>query len=265
MKMLPSLLLTLTALNFSFGATLTVTNSADSGPGSLRQVLLEAVDGDSITFALPVPGSIGLTSGNLTVDKNVTITGPGTANLAIERDPASSDVFGIVEIAAGHSVSISGLTLAQGDSLTGAINNLGTLTLQNCAISENTAFDLGACAGAICNAGDLTILNSTIADNVTSYAPAGISSSSGILTLTNCTVSGNIVGGAASSRQIVLDPPESPGGGLFISGGSAVITNCTIANNIAPFGGDGIFATSATVEIKNTIVAGNGTEDVSVS
>jgi hypothetical protein len=263
MKMFLPFLLILTALDFGLGATLTVTDPTDMGPGSLRQALVEAADGDIITFALPVPGSIGLTSGELVIDKDLTIIGPGAANLTIERDSASSDLFGIIEITAGHIVSISGITLAHGDGETGAIHNLGTVTLQNCAILENTAFDLGACAGAICNTGDLTILNSTIADNSTSFAPAGISSSTGILTLTNCTLSGNIVGGLANGQQIVLDPPQSPGGALFISGGSAVITNCTIAGNIAGFGGDGIYAANATVEIKNTIIAGNGTQDVS--
>jgi hypothetical protein len=264
MKMFPPFLLTLTALNFSLGATLTVTNTADIGPGSLRQTLVDAADGDIITFALPAPSSIGLTSGNLIVDKDLTITGPGAANLTIERDSAASDLFGILEITAGHIVSVAGLTVAHGDGETGAIYNLGTLTLENCAISENTASDLGACAGAICNAGALTILDSTIADNMTAFAPAGISSSKGALTLTNCTLSGNIVGGFGSSPSIVLNPPQSPGGALFITGGSAVITNCTIADNIAGFGGDGIFVgDNATVQIKNTIIAGNGTQDVS--
>jgi hypothetical protein len=263
MKMFPSFLLTLTAVNFSFGATLTVTNTADTGPGSLRQALVEAADGDIITFALPTPSSIGLTSGNLMVDKDLTITGPGAANLTIERDSASSDLFDILEITAGHIVSVAGVTVAHGDGETGAIYNLGTLTLENCAISENTASDLGACAGAICNTGDLTILNSTIANNVTAFAPAGISSFKGALTLTNCTLSGNLVGGFGSTPSVVLNPPQSPGGGLFLSGGSAVITDSTIADNIAGFGGDGIFVGNATVEIKNTIIAGNGTQDVS--
>jgi hypothetical protein len=76
MKMFLPFLLILTALDFGFGATLTVTDPTDMGPGSLRQALVEAADGDIITFALPVPGSIGLTSGELVIDKDLTIIGP---------------------------------------------------------------------------------------------------------------------------------------------------------------------------------------------
>ena len=54
---------------------LIVTNTNDSGPGSLRQVLLDADDGDVIGFA--VTGTIGLTSGELLVARNITISRTG--------------------------------------------------------------------------------------------------------------------------------------------------------------------------------------------
>ena len=47
--------------------TLTVTNTNDSGLGSLRQALATANDRDTINFA--VTGTISLTSGELLVDK----------------------------------------------------------------------------------------------------------------------------------------------------------------------------------------------------
>ena len=55
--------------------TITVTNTNDSGSGSLRQALADANDGDTIRFA--VTGAIQLTSGELVIDKSVTIGGPG--------------------------------------------------------------------------------------------------------------------------------------------------------------------------------------------
>ena len=54
--------------------TITVTNTNDSGPGSLRQALANANNGDTINFA--VTRTIFLTSGELLVDKTVTISGP---------------------------------------------------------------------------------------------------------------------------------------------------------------------------------------------
>ena len=59
-------------------ATITVTNTNDSGPGSLRQALRVANDGDTINFA--VTGTITLTSGGLPINKNVTMSGPARIN-----------------------------------------------------------------------------------------------------------------------------------------------------------------------------------------
>ena len=64
-------------------ATITVTNTNDPGPGSLRQALADANDGDTINFA--VSGTIALTSGELLVAKSVTISGPGTAILNVDE------------------------------------------------------------------------------------------------------------------------------------------------------------------------------------
>ena len=57
---IPVLLLAATTMS-AHGAIMTVTNTNDSGPGSLRQALAVAHDGDRITFV--VSGVIRLTSG----------------------------------------------------------------------------------------------------------------------------------------------------------------------------------------------------------
>jgi hypothetical protein len=76
-------------------ATITVTNTNDSGPNSLRQALAVAHDGDRISFA--VSGAITLTSGGLGITKNVTISGPGANQLAVNGNQALF-AFGV-----GHS------------------------------------------------------------------------------------------------------------------------------------------------------------------
>ncbi|MCA9938546.1 MAG: hypothetical protein KC418_07890, partial [Anaerolineales bacterium] len=53
-----------------------VTSDADRGPGSLRQAILDVCAGGEIGFDLPMPASILLTGGQLTIDKALTINGP---------------------------------------------------------------------------------------------------------------------------------------------------------------------------------------------
>ena len=62
-------------------ASITVTNNDDSGPGSLRQALADATDGDTINFS--VSGTIRLTSDELAVNANIVIDGPGADMLAV--------------------------------------------------------------------------------------------------------------------------------------------------------------------------------------
>src|SRR5947207_7812297 len=88
---------------------ITVTNTNDSGSGSLRQALADANDGDTITFA--VTGIIGLTSGELVINRNITISGPGANHLAISR-AANAAPFRIFHVMLGHAVIIEGLTIS---------------------------------------------------------------------------------------------------------------------------------------------------------
>src|SRR5437016_14023966 len=86
-------------------ATITVTNTNDSGPGSLRQALANANNGDRINFA--VTGTISLTSGELVIGKNVTIAGPGANRLSVGsvQEFAPPATFHVVS---GKTVTISG-------------------------------------------------------------------------------------------------------------------------------------------------------------
>jgi len=104
-------------------AILTVTNTNDSGAGSLRQAIADAASGDTITFNLSnCPCTITLTTGELVINKNLTITGPGTSQLTISGGNTSR-VFFINPGASGATtgppatsptVNISNLKIANG-------------------------------------------------------------------------------------------------------------------------------------------------------
>jgi hypothetical protein len=54
-------------LDRPLGGIVTVTNTNDAGPGSLRQAIISAVAGDTIVFNPGVTGTITLTSGALNI------------------------------------------------------------------------------------------------------------------------------------------------------------------------------------------------------
>ena len=224
--------------------TLTVINTSDSGPGSLRQAIADGASGDTIVFDATVfatPQTINLTSGELTLDKSLTIDGPGANQLTINAN-GTSRVFMIPSLVALelNIVALEGLTIAGGNGVAGGgiHQGFGTLTITNVSVIGNNATISGG--GIYIRDGTLTVINSTIASN-TGSSNAGVYNQFGTMTLTNSTVSDNFA--------------NTNGGGLA-NGGILTVTNSTISNNAALTSGGGIFS-SGTETLNNTIVAGN--------
>src|SRR5262245_33007405 len=117
--------------------TITVTNGNDSGPGSLRQALADATDGDTINFD-PSVAAVTLTTAELAIDKNITLSG-APQMVAVVR--SSQTEFRIFHVMPGHSVEIDGLTIS-GGHITGGngggiLNDNSTLTIAHCSVSGN--------------------------------------------------------------------------------------------------------------------------------
>ena len=251
-------------------ATITVTNTSDSGPGSLRQALTIANDGDTIGFA--VTGTISLTSGELVIDKNIIISGPGPGLLTVARSQQAAD-FRIFNIPPSHTAEIDGLTITGGSLVGngGGISSGATLTISNCAISGNsiTADGVQYSGAGIYNVGTMTIVNSTVNNNqalmgfLPPFGGGGISNDGGTLTIQNTTISENTaagygggvynVGSLTAINSTIRGNTASGGGGIF---GGATIINCTISGNSAMFEGGGIFGGGT---ISNCTISGNMT------
>src|SRR5687767_6433096 len=91
-------------------ASLIVTTTNDSGPGSLRQAIADAVPGDMITFNLPDHSTITLAS-ELVVTKNLTINGPGAAHLAI----SGNNAMRVIQVNGGTLI-LDGVTITAGSN-----------------------------------------------------------------------------------------------------------------------------------------------------
>jgi len=210
---------------------ITVTNTNDSGPGSLRQALAMSNDGDTID-ATGISGAISLISGELLVNKSVTINGAGADVLAVDGNATGRVFF----IPLGETVMISGFTIRNGhvgNDGAGIDNEDGsTVTVTNCTLSGNIA-GLGS---GIFNGGTLTVANSTFNNNMASEGGGTYNDGSGTLTITNSTVSGNMA---------------SLAGGASFNLGTMHITNSTLSDNPADLGA---IHNEGTLEIGNTIL-----------
>ena len=75
---------------------------------------------------------MGLTSGGLIIDKNVTISGPGANQVSLDGNQRDF-VFGVDP---DNTVAIAGLSIRNGQV---GVGNVGALTVSDCVISGNSS------------------------------------------------------------------------------------------------------------------------------
>ncbi len=267
-------------------ATLTVQNLADSGPGSLRQAIADAAPGDTINFAANVTGTITLTTGELLVDKNLTIAGPGSSALTVSGNNASR-IFNLTNASA--TVAISGLAIANGRFLVpqnsmsggGGLRNAGTLTLSNCVFAGNTvALDTNTVAmgGAIYSSGPLVAQSCAFQSNAIITTIGGHNGgwgggaifAEGALTASDCRFSSNrclpiqshggaiySVGNAAITRCAFTGNNSSQEGGAVWLAGIGTLTASCFSSNSATWGGGLLTSWNSTVAVSNCTFARN--------
>src|SRR5205085_982257 len=154
---------------------------------------------------------------------NVGIQGPGADLLNI-----SGGGHGYIFSVDGQTtVAISGMTLSDGRSfIGGAIINSGTLTIKNCVIRDNTAFDSG---GGIFSTDTLILQNTVVRNNVA--GDGGGIFSDGLLTVTASTLSGN--------SAIAPNGFGGYGGGINALG-TVILDRSTLSGNHARDAGGGV-------------------------
>jgi predicted outer membrane repeat protein len=220
-------------------ATFVVSNTNDSGLGSLRQAILDAnlnLGPDTITFA--VVGTILLVTPLPTITDPLVILGPGAGSLAV----SGGNLVQIFSVAAGVTVRILSLTIRNGNTLLagGGIFNQGVLEVNSVTLTQNNAVVSG---GAIANAGSLTVINSVLSTNTSALgaAIANTLAASGLQV-----ISSTIAGNTATVN----------GGGISNLGGTVTITGSTISTNQAVLGG-GINSVAGTGTISGSAFTGN--------
>ena len=140
---------------------------------------------------------------------------------------------GAMFIEPGSTVSATGVTFQNNSAAehAGAIWNAGSLTLDNCTISSNTAGDVGGIYNAVVDntyCGTATLTDCTLTGNSSNSSAGALGNAEGATTMTldNCTITGNTAG--------------TNGGGIW-NGGTLTITGGNITGNTATVNGGGIY------------------------
>lgn len=262
---------------------LVVTTLADSGPGSLREALGLIADGGAITFDPSLAGgTITLTSGQLQINRGVTVDASAAAPLTISAGGSSR----VLEIGAGVTVGINDVVIRDGVAAPqgGGILNRGSLSLDRVVVTANTensagpaSFDLGG--GGIYNADSstLNLTDSTVSNNSSAHQPGGgiYGFFNSTVSILRSTVSGNVSGDVAGGMRSLGDTTVVNstfsgntstawhGGGIFHTDGALTVTSSTFTGNIAPGGtASGIlvatFGAPANLTLTNSVMEGFG-------
>ena len=222
-----------------------VTNTSDSGPGSLRAAITyaNAHPGSIITFQSGLSGTITLASALPQITVGMSIQGNPSPVIAVDG-AGQYRPFSIN--ASGATVAISNVTVQNGSDVPDLSGGAaifaaaGTVAIRNCTVSGNRSQASNFVSSCILNAGTMA--------------------------LSNCTVTGNTGGGiynsgTAALTATTLSNNTSLSGGVGIyNDGTILLANCTIVNNEAGGQGGGIYNNNSAT-ITNCTLSGNGALD----
>ncbi|MCA1817405.1 MAG: hypothetical protein LC746_13625, partial [Acidobacteria bacterium] len=248
---------------------------ADAGvPGqqcTLRAIITEvnalAASDTVVNFAIPTsdPGfdpaaaryTINLRRALPDIKFGMTFNGPGAGALTVRRE---TGVFGIFTVKTTGTVNFSGLTVSNGSAISltgvgGGIHNAnaGTVNVNNCVFTGNSANQGGAIFGP-----NLNINNSTFIGNAASsvsvdssflFSGGGAVQANGVSTIANSTFIGNTAATAGGAVKF--------GAGTHLS-----LVNDTFVDNSAEVAGGAVCSSQAhlttdTLEITGSAFGGN--------
>jgi hypothetical protein len=248
--LLPALFLLLTN---GHAANYVVVNNSNSGPGSLRQAIVDANagGGGNITFS-NVSGTIALQSDLPALTANITISGPGSAALTIS---IPGEVSAVLTNSAANTAALTGLTISA------SLDNYGTFTLDDVIVGNQ--FNPGH--AGLYNSGTMTLSRCTFTGNRVPNGNADSIENDGAINLDHCSITNNGGGDGSiyNTGSLTMDNSivvahyyfTSSSGGIVNDGGIVVLRNCSISNNVSVEGG-GIW-NAGSLAVTNCVINSN--------
>ncbi|OQX78345.1 MAG: hypothetical protein B6D61_05755 [Bacteroidetes bacterium 4484_249] len=218
-------ILFLVSLGISAQNVYFVENSDDNGPGSLRQIIEDASDGDTIKF-LPEVQTVNLESGELVISKTLSIV----ADSIVTIQRSSSNFFRVMRV--------------QGDG--GIVLYLENLRIYKGFVAFNTEFMHGGGIFMQAQNSKLILENCIIENNKAgngyyTYWDGGKGGGiyANVAELKNCMIFNNMAGSGADDNTNPNNPNGEGGGGGGIYCDSLIMINSLIRNNYSGAGGGG--------------------------
>ncbi len=249
----------------SCSTAITVTNTNDTGAGSLRQAIANVCPGGTITFDSGLSGQTITLSSILTIDKDLTIDGSSLASQVIisgDANDSGSNNVGDVRVFlvnSGITFNLKNVTIAGGRGHTplppgnatgGALYTQGgTINITNSTLRNNYANDGG---GIFMYGGTLAITGTTFSQNQTMGWGAALYVAGGEVTVSNSTFSANNTIDTGTSGGAILVRND----GVHGDGGISIY-NSTFSGNSANKVDGGILHSdnAAWFYLRNTIIA----------
>ena len=243
------------ALNASSAmATIVVQNCDDSGVGSLRQAVANAIDGDTIDASQLTPSSPGCSASTITLRTgaivigvdNLEIDGPGSSALTI-----SGKYNGVAEPDriflhnGSNNLQIRGFEIMggrvssdAGSAYGGCIYSKGFVDLEDTVLTDcRVSTVTGVAAGGGIYASVVEVEDSRIKYNTAYASGTGVARGGGAASYRNfiLLVRASVDHNSASSNSGV-----AYGGGLYSRGHNLLVDSSTVSNNTSSFNDGGI-------------------------
>ena len=249
--------------------SITVTNTGDSGAGSLRQAITDICPGGTIDFDSSLSGQTITLGSTLLIDKDLTVDGSALpSKISID----GNGQVPVLEVAYQTASTLDGLIVINGratdSAFAGGILNSGSLHIKKSIITGNSGIE----AGGIKNMNVLNITDSIIADNSADELGGGLLNYA-YLTVVNTVFSYNFAGtgGGIYNDYGTVEVDRSffsensalgsgTGGGISITAGTLQVSNSTFSGNSADSGGGIYFGLTGLLDISNSTFTNNSAE-----